>query len=162
MNINNLVTTLLVAVIASIAFIWIQPLFGMLTLTSRHAAAYMAIGGYSEAIAVILSWIVHVSVSIFYTLVSLLIYNLNHSYLVNFLQVVLLGWLTTLLATPANEWVVKLITTGQLPAIDSLSALNTQVGPKLWLHIMFFIMVVVGISIIKNSSLLNSAQARKT
>lgn len=162
MNINNLVTTLLVAVIASIAFIWIQPLFGMLTLTSRHAAAYMDIGGYSEAIAVILSWIVHVSVSIFYTLVSLLIYNLNHSYLVNFLQVVLLGWLTTLLATPANEWVVKLITTGQLPAIDSLSALNTQVGPKLWLHILFFIMVVVGISIIRNSSLLNSAQARKT
>ena len=161
MNINNLVTTLLVAVIASIAFIWIQPLFGMLTLTSRHAA-YMDIGGYGEAIAVILSWIVHVSVSIFYTLISLSIYKLNHSYLVNFLQIVLLGWLTTLLATPANEWVVKLITTGQLPAIDSLSALNTQVGPKLWLHIMFFIMVVVGISIIKNSSLLNSAQARKT
>ncbi|GIU04196.1 hypothetical protein TUM4261_03680 [Shewanella sp. c952] len=162
MNINNLVTTLLVGVIASIAFIWIQPLFGMLTLTSRHAAAYVDIGGYSEAIAVTLSWIVHVSVSIFYTLVSLLIYNLNHSYLVNFLQVVLLGWLTTLLATPANEWVVKLITTGQLPAIDSLSALNTQVGPKLWLHMLFFIMVVVGISIIRNSSLLNSAQARKT
>lgn len=149
MNINNVITCLLVGIVASIAFIWIQPLFGMLTLTSRHAAAYIEFGGYSDAIATTLSWVVHVSVSIFYTLLSLLIYNLNHSHLTNFVQIVLFGWLTTLFATPANEWVVKLITTGQLPVVSSLSVLNTHVGPKLWLHILFFTLVIAGISFMK-------------
>jgi hypothetical protein len=56
-----------------------------------------------------------------------------------------LGWLTTLIATPANEWVVKLVTTAQFPAFNSLAALNTQIGPKLWLHLLFFGFVIGGL-----------------
>ncbi|GAB2684521.1 hypothetical protein Q4574_05210 [Aliiglaciecola sp. 3_MG-2023] len=146
MNLNTLITTFFIGIFASIAFILIQPLFGMLTLTSRHATAYMEIGNYSAIIAMTLSWLVHIGVSVFYTFISLSIYNINHSILVSFLQIIVLGWVTTLIATPANEWVVKFITTGQLTTISSLSDLNTQVGPKLWLHILFFALVIVGIS----------------
>lgn len=146
MNINTLMTTFIIGIIASIAFILIQPLFGMLTLTSRHAAAYIEIGNYNVIVATILSWAVHISVSVFYTFISLSIYNFNHSISVSFVQIIVLGWMTTLIATPANEWVVKFITTGQLTTISSLSDLNTQIGPKLWLHILFFALVIVGIS----------------
>lgn len=147
MNINTVITTFLIGLIASIAFILIQPLFGMLTLTSRHAAAYIEIGNYNAMIAMILSWTVHISVSVIYTFISLSIYKLNHSFLVSFIQIIVLGWVTTLIATPANEWVVKFITTGQLTVLSSLSDLNTQIGPKLWLHILFFALVIAGISL---------------
>lgn len=149
MNTKTLLTSLFIGVFASIAFILIQPLFGMLTLTSRHAAAYMELGNYNTIFAISLSWFVHISVSVFYTFISLSIYNLNHSIVVSFSQIIILGWLTTLVATPGNEWVIKLITTGQLTTITSLSDLNTHIGPKLWLHLLFFVLVVVGISITK-------------
>lgn len=151
MNINKstITTTFFIGLISAIAFILIQPLFGMSTLTSRHAAAYMNIGGYDKSTAIILSWCVHISVSLFYTYISLLIYKLNSSSVVNIVQIVFLGWVTTLLATPANEWVVKLITTQQLPSISALSALNTEIGPKLWLHIMFFVLIIIGLTLSK-------------
>ncbi len=141
---NILVSSIVIGLFASIAFILIQPFFGMLTLTSRHAAAYVEIGNYNASGAMALSWALHIGVSIIYTLVSLSIYHVNRSILVNFLQVIILGWATTLIATPANEWVVKFITTGQLSSLSSLSDLNTQVGPKLWLHILFFVLVISG------------------
>ncbi|GAA0813320.1 hypothetical protein GCM10009111_08510 [Colwellia asteriadis] len=147
MNIKTLLTTLVIGLIASVAFIVIQPFFGMLTLTSRHAAVYVEVGHYSEEYAVILAWLLHGTVSIFYTFISLLIYNVNKSLTVSFLQIIILGWLTTLIATPANEWVIKLITTGEFTNIFALSDLNTEIGPKLWLHILFFALVVVSISL---------------
>ncbi|MFD2204174.1 hypothetical protein [Kiloniella antarctica] len=142
---NILVTTIMVGLIASITFILVQPLFGMQTLTSRHAAAYIAHGGYGDTTALILSWGVHVGVSLVYTLLSVLIFNFNRSVFVSLGQIMFLGWATTLTATPANEWVVKLVNTKQFPSFDTLSALNTQTGPKLWLHILFFAFVVGGI-----------------
>ena len=117
----------------------------MATLTSRHAAAYVNYGAYSETAALILAWVVHIGVSISYALLSTLIFNLNHSFLVSVGQMIGLGWLTTLIATPANEWVVKLVTTAQFPAFNSLAALNTQIGPKLWLHLLFFGFVIGGL-----------------
>lgn len=152
MKLNTFTTALIVGLIASIAFIIIQPLFGMLTLTSRHADAYVKLGGYLENTAFILSWVVHISVSIFYALVSTAIFNVNKSWFVNIGQIIALGWLTTLTATPANEFVVKLITTLTLPDLGSLSALNTEIGAKFWLHILFFAIVVMGISLINKSS----------
>jgi hypothetical protein len=142
---NIFINTFLIGLVSSIAFIMIQPLFGMLSLTSRHASAYINLGGYNETLALVLAWFLHISVSIFYTFISTAIFYFNHSILVSFGQVIILGWLTTLIATPANEWVVKLITTEKFTAINSLSALNTQVGPKLWLHILFFTFVLCGL-----------------
>jgi len=147
---NTIITALLIGIFAGIAFILIQPLFGMATLTSRHANAYVNVGAYSVTMALIMSWLVHLAVSIFYTLLSVIIFNLNHSVSVSLAQVIILGWVTTLIATPANEWVVKLITTGQFPMIAELSGLNTQIGPKLWLHIVFFAWVIIGLYFIRS------------
>lgn len=154
MKTNTIITALVVGLIASIAFILVQPFFGMATLTSRHAAAYVHYGTYSDTAALILSWVVHIGVSIFYALLSTMIFNFNHSFLVSVGQMIGLGWLTTLIATPANEWVVKLVTTAQFPAFNSLTALNTQIGPKLWLHMLFFGFVLGGLYLtrIKNVS----------
>lgn len=138
-----------VGLIAGMAFILIQPMFGMATLTSRHAEAYVNLGPYSETAALFMSWVVHLSVSIFYALLSIVVFNLNHSLLVSIVQVIVFGWVTTLIATPANEWVVKLITTRQFPAFNSLSGLNTEIGPKLWLHMVFFILVVLSLYFIR-------------
>jgi hypothetical protein len=145
MNKNTIITALIIGLIAGIAFILIQPLFGMATLTSRHADAYINMGAYSEIFALVLSWLVHISVSVIYALVSSVIFNYNHSMLVSFVQVMVLGWITTLIATPANQWLIKLITSGEFLSLSSLSGLNTQVGPKLWLHIMFFVFILVGL-----------------
>ncbi|WP_211361242.1 hypothetical protein [Colwellia hornerae] len=147
MNTKNFTTIFLIGIFSSIAFIVIQPLFGMLTLTSRHASAYVNLGNYNETTAMALSWFVHISVSVFYTFIASIIYNFNASYLVSVTQVTFLGWLTTLTATPANEWLVKLITTGQFTSITSLSELNTEIGPKLWLHILFFAFVLIGLGL---------------
>ncbi|WP_158969504.1 hypothetical protein [Paraglaciecola sp. L3A3] len=142
---NTFITACIVGLIASIAFILVQPLFGLATLTSRHAAAYVNLGGYSEFAALCLSWLVHISVSIFYALLSTIIFNVNHSVTVSLIQTLVLGWFTTLIATPANEWVVKLVTTQQFPDISALAGLNTEIGPKLWLHILFFAFVLGGL-----------------
>ncbi|MFA0182670.1 hypothetical protein OAW_01890 [Vibrio cyclitrophicus ZF170] len=149
MNKKTLIMTLVIGLMASIAFILIQPLFGMSTLTSRHAAAYVTLGGYDPTSALVLSWVVHVGVSLCYAFLSNLIFMFNSSLSVNLIQIAVLGWITTLIATPANEWVVKLVTTKQFPSISSLSALNTDVGPKLWLHILFFVLIVGGLWVAK-------------
>ncbi len=161
MHSKSLTTIFLIGLFASIAFIVIQPFFGMLTLTSRHASAYVNLGNYNETAAVALSWFVHISVSVFYTFISSVIYNFNSSYLINLLQIVFLGWITTLIAAPANEWVVKLITTEQFAGINSLSGLNTEIGPKFWLHILFFALVVSGIALIRLFSLSKESTIRK-
>lgn len=142
---QTFMSALIIGLIASIIFILVQPLFGMATLTSRHAGAYVNLGNYSETAALMLSWGLHIGVSIFYAVLSAVIFNFNSSIAVGVTQVIVLGWLTTLTATPANEYVVKLVTTLQFPALNSLSALNTQIGPKLWLHVLFFAFVVVGL-----------------
>ncbi|MGJ8694418.1 MAG: hypothetical protein ACSHW0_18265 [Thalassotalea sp.] len=157
---NTLFSAFLVGLVASIAFILIQPLFGMATLTSRHAAAYMNFGAYSETMALIIAWFVHLSVSIGYALLATVIFNFNSSLIVSSSQVILLGWITTLIATPANEWVVKLVTTQHLPAFSTLAGLNTEIGAKLWLHIMFFVFVMAGLYFIKSEKFLPQRLSR--
>ena len=155
-NQKVILTALIVGLFASVAFIFIQPLFGMLTLTSRHAAAYVKLGEYDASTALLLSWLVHMSVSVFYALLSTIIFNINRTWLVNITQVFALGWITTLTATPANEFVVKLITSLQFPDLSTLSALNTEVGPKLWLHIMFFGVVIAGVWLLNKNEISKS------
>ena len=129
MNKNIFIKSILIGLIASIAFILIQPLFGLATLTSRHAAAYINLGGYNETIALILSWFVHVSVSIAYAILSTFIFSMNSTIAVSTIQVLVLGWITTLIATPANEWVVKLVTTHVNPPRGHVDPPKRHVDP---------------------------------
>jgi hypothetical protein len=55
MNTKDFTTIFLIGIFSSIAFIVIQPLFGMLTLTSRHASAYINLGNYNETTAIVLA-----------------------------------------------------------------------------------------------------------
>ncbi|MGB5446246.1 MAG: hypothetical protein WBM99_12145, partial [Psychromonas sp.] len=107
----------------------------------------------------VLSWFVHISVSIAYAQLSAVIFNINNSLAVSAVQVIVLGWFTTLIATPANEFVVKLVTTEQFPAFSSLSALNMNIGPKLWLHMVFFVFVITGLWLAKIQANKNKQQA---
>ena len=145
MNKNIFIKAIFIGIVASIVFILIQPFFGLSTLTSRHAAAYVNFGGYNETVALILSWFVHVSVSTAYAILSAFIFSINSTIAVSTIQVFVLGWVTTLIATPANEWVVKLVTTQTFPDISSLASINTELGAKFWLHVMFFVLVIVGL-----------------
>ncbi|MEP2650823.1 MAG: hypothetical protein ABJH06_02425 [Paraglaciecola sp.] len=149
MTFKSLIRTFLISLCASIAFILIQPLFEMTTLTSKHSAAYVNLGGYNEVAAVLLSWIVHVSVSFVYGGMSTLIYHYNQSMLMTISQVIILGWLTTLIATPANEWVIKFITTRHFTSISLLPPPHSEWDAKLWSHILFFILVVSGLWLAK-------------
>jgi len=152
MNKSSFINAAVIGLIASIIFIIAQPFFGLSTLTSRHALAYVKLGGYNDTIALIISWFVHISVSIAYTMLSSIIFHLNNTMKINIIQVLFFGWFTTLIATPANEFVVKLVTTKQFPAINALAGLNFEVGPKLWLHIFFFALVMIGLIVTKKRS----------
>ena len=149
MNKKNVITAVLIGFIASIIFIVIQPMFGLSTLTSRHAFAYASLGEYSELAALIIAWFVHISVSIAYAILASIIFNINSSMVVNVIQVLFFGWLTTLIATPANDFVVKLVTKQAFPDVGSLAGFNFEVVPKLWLHVAFFVFVVVGLLLSK-------------
>jgi len=145
MNKNTMLTAAFIGLISSIIFILVQPIFGMSTLTSRHAAAYISLGGYTEISALLLSWFVHISVSIAYAILSSIIFSINSTALVNTIQILVFGWITTLIATPANEFVVKLVTMKKFPDLSALAPLNFEVGPKLWLHLVFFVFIIIGL-----------------
>lgn len=154
MNKSSIITAAIIGLIASIIFILVQPIFGLSTLTSRHAFAYVTLGEYSELAALMIAWFVHISVSIAYSELSSIIFNLNSSLKINVIQVLFFGWLTTLIATPANEFVVKLVTTQKLPDLSSLAGVNMEIGPKFWLHIVFFVFVMIGLLLTKNKTIL--------
>lgn len=154
MNKNSIITAALIGLIASIIFILVQPIFGLSTLTSRHAFAYVTLGEYSELTALMIAWFVHISVSIAYAELSSIIFNINSSLKINVIQVLFFGWLTTLIATPANEFVVKLVTTQKFPDLSSLAGVNMEIGPKFWLHIVFFVFVMSGLLLTKNKAAL--------
>ena len=140
--------SVVVGTLAGVLFVAIQPLFGMETITSRHAQAYIAQGGYSDGLAIAIAWAVHTVVSIAYALVSFTIYSVSKAYWVSLFQIAFLGWISTLVATPANVIVIKTITTQSFPDLSLIPSLNGELGAKFWLHIIFFVLVVLTIHLV--------------
>ncbi len=138
----------IIGILASILFIVIQPMFGIDTITGRHTQAYVSQGNYTVATATIIAWAVHVIVSVFYALASVIIFRINSSFIVSSVQIMVLGWVSTLLATPANVFVITAITTQSLPDLSSIPPLNMALGAKFWLHIIFFVLVVVTLHLV--------------
>jgi magnesium-transporting ATPase (P-type) len=134
--------SLISGIVAGVLFIAFQSLFAMGTITGRHAQTYMELGAYSILQASVMAWLVHLLVSIAYASVSTIIFAINPSIWVSIAQTVALGWVTTLLATPANVFVMKLLGTLSVPALSSLPPVNTSVDAKLVLHIAFFVLVI--------------------
>lgn len=126
-------------------FVVIQPLFGMETITSRHASAYVSQGGYTLATATLIAWTLHTLVSVVYALALVMIVKIKTSIGWRLAQIAGLGWISTVVATPANVFAIKAITTLSFPDFSSLPALNMEMGAKLWLHVIFFVLVLLSL-----------------
>ena len=133
----------IIGLIIGVAFIYVQPLFGMSPLTNRHAAGYMKLGYMSEGSAIFVAWSIHLFISICYGLATGIALIISKKVVPFILQVFALGWLTTLIAPPANALIVKLVGTGAFPALSSLPALNYSIDAKLILHIVFFGVIAI-------------------
>ncbi len=144
---NTLIIGALTGFLVGVLFIYVQPLFGMSPLTDRHAAAYTKLSDISPSMAIVIAWTAHLLVSIGYgiaTGIALYISNMTSKKLLTFslqfgLQIVALGWLTTVIAGPANQLIVRLVTSNGFPSLEGLPPLNFNLDAKLALHLMFFV-----------------------
>lgn len=138
-----IILTLIIGTIAGILFIILQPSFGMSTLTSRHAEHYFQIGHYSATTAVVMAWLIHLVVSLIYALMVLFVYQLSRHKLFVSLSVLLLGWITTVIAPVANFMVINMVSNGTLAGINKWPPLNFSLDEKLILHVLFFAFIAL-------------------
>lgn len=139
-----LIGSFVIGTIAAVVFIYIQPLLGMTPITERHAHAYIEQGGYGVAVSYVLAWGIHTFVSILYTAAALAVFYMNNTYLVSLVQIAFWGWTSTLIATPANILVIKSLVEKTNIGLSQLPPLNFELGPKLYLHLLFFVLVILG------------------
>lgn len=127
----------LLGAVMGVLFIVIQPLFGMDTLTSRHAAAYQKLGGWNSTAAIAIAWTAHLSVSVFYGLLSGIV--ILKTVRLELVALFTLGfsWLTTVIAPPANAAIVQLVSFQDMH-FSQLPGLNFSLDVKFVLHLVFF------------------------
>lgn len=133
----------IIGFIVGVLFIYVQPLFGMSPLTDRHAAAYVKLSDMSPFVAIVIAWFAHLLVSTAYgfaSAVALLISRNIFSYLI---KIIVLAWFTTVIAGPANQLIVRLVTTKGFPSFEKLPVLNFNIDAKLALHLIFFFVIVL-------------------
>lgn len=121
-----------------VLFIYVQPLMGMSPITDRHAAAYTKLGDISPSMAIVIAWAVHLLVSVIYGIATGIALFISRNLLTFGLQIIALGWVTTVIAGPANQLIVRLVTTKGFPSLEGLPPLNFNLDAKLALHLMFF------------------------
>lgn len=131
----------IIGFIVGVLFIYVQPLFGMSPLTDRHAAAYVKLGDMSPSVAIVVAWIAHLLVSTAYGIASAIALLISKNLFTYLLQIVVLGWFTTVIAGPANQLIVRLVTTKSFPSFEGLPALNFNFDAKLALHLIFFLVI---------------------
>ena len=144
-----LLVACLLGVVMGIVFIFIQPLFGMDTLTSRHAAAYQKLGNWGGVAAISIAWSAHLAVSVFYGLLSGLVILSTARLGFIALFTLAFSWLTTVVAPPANAIIVQLVSFGRVQ-VDQLPGLNFSLDVKFLLHLVFFAAITVGLHLYKN------------
>ncbi len=138
-----------------VLFILVQPLFGMDTLTGRHAALYQQLGGWSAIPAMVMAWFVHLTVSVSYGLLSgIAVMTIERLGIVALLTVTF-SWITTVIAPPANAIIVQLVSFQRLTGGD-LPGLNFSIDERLLLHVLFFTALVGGLYFFKKKHLLES------
>lgn len=132
-----LVVAAMLGVVAGVVFILIQPMFGMDTLTSRHAGSYQTLGDWGRVTAIIIAWTAHLAVSVFYGLLCgvLLLSTMRLTRIALF--TLIFTWITTVIAPPANAMIVQLVSFQHLQ-LEKLPGLNVSLDVKFWLHFLFF------------------------
>ena len=155
---KSLLIGALTGFLVGVLFIYIQPLFGMSPLTDRHAAAYTKLSDIIPSMAIVIAWTAHLLVSIGYGIATGIALFISKNLLTFGLQIVAMGWLTTVIAGPANQLIVRLVTSNGFPSLEGLPPLNFNLDAKLALHLMFFVvsglflLVYSRISKVKNIS----------
>ncbi len=130
----------LLGLVVGVLFILVQPLFGMDPLTSRHAAAYQKLGGWSAAPAWAIAWFAHLAVSVAYGLMSGLLVITATRWPWMVLGTLAFGWVTTVIAPPANAIIVQWVSVQRLD-LGNLPALNLALDEKFVLHLAFFAVI---------------------
>ncbi|OAD42904.1 hypothetical protein LPB72_06420 [Hydrogenophaga crassostreae] len=127
--------------VVGVLFILVQPFFGMDTLTSRHAAAYQQLGGWSATPAMLMAWFAHLAVSVVYGLMGgLVVWAVSRLSIVA-LWTLVFTWVTTVIAPPANALIVQLVSFQQIDP-GKLPALNFNFDEKLALHLVVFAAII--------------------
>lgn len=140
----------LLGAVVGVLFIFVQPWFGMDTLTSRHAAAYQQLGGWSAIPALVIAWLAHLAVSVFYGLASgIVVLKIRQFPWVAFYTLAF-SWITTVIAPPANALIVQLVSFQHLEP-GKLPALNFSLDVKLLLHLVFFAAIVLALYLYKRN-----------
>lgn len=150
-QVQFLVMAALLGALVGVLFIFVQPWFGMDTLTSRHAALYQQLGGWNAIPALVIAWLAHSAVSVFYGVLSgILILKTARVPLIALFTLVF-SWLTTVIAPPANALIVQLVSFQHID-IGKLPGLNFNLDVKFVLHLVFFATIVLGLYAYKRKS----------
>jgi hypothetical protein len=149
---KSLIIGAFIGLIVGVLFIYVQPYFGMTTLTSRHAGAYVKLSDITPSIASIIAWSAHLFVSVGYGVVTAIALFISKNLIVFGLQTLVLGWFTTVIAGPANELIIRLVTSNHFPSFTGLPALNFNFDAKLALHVVFFAVISLFILLYKRLS----------
>lgn len=142
MNVKKtLIIGAIIGFLVGVLFIFVQPIFGMSPLTDRHAAAYVKLGDISPSIAIIIAWSAHLLVSTAYGITTAIALLISKNPGVFALLIAVLGWFTTVIAGPANQLIVRVVTSKSFPSMANLPALNFNLDAKLSLHLIFFLFI---------------------
>lgn len=141
----------LLGAVMGVVFIIFQPMFGMDTLTSRHAGAYQKLGGLGATLAIVIAWFAHTVVSVFYGVLSgIVVFKYNKIELIA-LYTLIFTWVTTIIAPPANAMIVQLVSFQHIN-FATLPALNFSLDVKFVLHLIFFAVISAALYIYKKNS----------
>ena len=138
----------LLGAVMGVVFIVIQPLFGMATLTSRHAAAYQQLGNWSSVAAVTIAWTAHLAVSVYYGFWSGVVILSTARLALVTLFTLAFSWLTTVIAPPANAMIVQLVSFQHIK-VNQLPGFNFSLDVKFVLHLVFFAAISAALYVYK-------------
>lgn len=144
-NMRLLLTGSILGLIVGVLFIYIQPLFGMSPLTQRHAEGYMNLNEMSHNMAIFIAWCVHLFISVCYGIACSMAFLMSKSNVSYAAKIIFLSWITTVIAPPANAFLVKFIGTQSLSSFAGLPALNFGIDAKFMLHLLFFSVIAASI-----------------
>jgi hypothetical protein len=128
----------------SLQFWLVQALWGQGTITDFLGRQIVEAGEYAPALAPMIGWGLHLTVSGAYALVvALLVIATNAlpagpAMAASLLVSVLLGWITAVIAPPAISVAISLAAGQGWPA--ELYPLNAEIGLPFWNHVGFFVL----------------------
>lgn len=132
--------------IGALVFWWYQTTFQNAAITDFIGRQIVSQGNYSLP-APLVGWAVHLGVSfsyaVFMAIVALVLFpaSVFLNRVASLVAALVLGLITTLIAPPAIQITIALLSGKGLPS--SLWGLNTSGGHALWNHLIFFLVVWV-------------------